>query len=98
MPKGRRKHVPMRTCVGCGLKHPKRQMLRIVRTPEDAIELDVKGKRPGRGTYMCTGRECREVALDPRKLSRALKGKVTQEDVQRLRAEASAVLDTEDRE
>jgi predicted RNA-binding protein YlxR (DUF448 family) len=73
-------------------------MLRIVRTPEGTIKLDAKGKRPGRGTYLCGDRACREVALDQRKLSRALKGKVTREDVERLRAEAGAILDTLDGE
>lgn len=76
----------MRTCLACQQKRPKREMLRIVRTPEGTIEIDPKGKRSGRGTYFCSSQACWDVALEPRRLGRALKCRVSAEDVAALRA------------
>ncbi|MGD9100583.1 MAG: YlxR family protein [Anaerolineae bacterium] len=71
--KGRRRHIPQRTCVGCRTVHPKREMLRVVRTPTGAIEIDSSGKQAGRGAYLCRQQGCWETALKRRSLSRALK-------------------------
>ena len=57
MPSGRKKHVPMRTCAGCRAVTGKRQMVRIVRTP-DGIEIDTTGKKAGRGVYLHCDPEC----------------------------------------
>ena len=53
-----RKHVPLRTCVGCRQVRSKREMVRIVRTPTGEIEIDERGKKSGRGAYLCRRREC----------------------------------------
>ena len=58
----------------------------MVRTPEGSIEVDPKGKRPGRGAYVCRQARCWEVALEPRRLSRALKCQVRDKDVAALKA------------
>ena len=52
------KKVPLRTCIACREEKPKREMLRIVRSPEGAISLDFSGKLPGRGAYICSNEEC----------------------------------------
>ena len=90
----RRKHVPFRTCVACQRKRPKRELIRIVRTPEGTTEIDPKGKRAGRGTYLCSNRRCWEMALERGALGRALKGPARAEEVAALRAFA-ALLPTE---
>jgi predicted RNA-binding protein YlxR (DUF448 family) len=75
----RRKHVPQRTCVVCRTVRPRRDLVRIVRTPEGAVMLDEKGKRNGRGAYLCRQRSCLEAALKQRQLERALKTPLTAE-------------------
>ena len=72
--KGRRRSVPQRTCVGCRNAYPKREMMRIVRTPDDTVEIDPK--RSGRGAYLCRRRSCWELALNRRSLDRALRTSV----------------------
>lgn len=93
LPGKRHKHVPLRSCIACHNKRPKRELIRIVRTPEGAIEIDLKGKRSGRGAYLCPSRQCWEAALQEKKLGRALKCQVTAEDVARLRAWAASSLE-----
>jgi predicted RNA-binding protein YlxR (DUF448 family) len=64
----------------------------VVRTPEGQIEIDPKGKRPGRGAYLCPELECWDAALEKQKLGRALKCRVTIEDVERLRSAVGLLL------
>ena len=64
----------------------------MVRTPEGLIEVDPKGKRLGRGAYLCPDLGCWDVALEQRKLGRALKCRVSDEDMIRLRSAAASLL------
>jgi predicted RNA-binding protein YlxR (DUF448 family) len=89
---GRRKHVPLRTCVACRQQRPKRELIRVVHTPEGEIEIDPKGKRPGRGAYLCYDPRCWDAALERGSLSRALKCPVDAEAVAALRAAAEPLL------
>jgi predicted RNA-binding protein YlxR (DUF448 family) len=57
------RHVPQRTCIACKQVRPKRELLRIVRTPQGHVELDPTGKKSGRGAYLCAKRSCWELAL-----------------------------------
>lgn len=90
LPGGHRKHVPLRTCIICRQKRPKRELIRIVRTPEGGIEPDLRGKLSGRGAYCCPNRACWELALEPARLGRVLKCRVTAEDVAHLHDGVSA--------
>jgi len=85
----RRKHVPLRTCVACRTARPKRDLVRIVRTPEGAVVVDETGKRNGRGAYLCHQRNCWETAVAQRQLERALKVTLTAETKAQLREYAS---------
>ncbi len=67
---GRR--VPERTCVACRRSKPKRDLVRIVRSPDGSIAVDPRGKAPGRGAYIGPSRECLKLALDRKALERAL--------------------------
>ena len=69
------KKVPMRQCVGCGEMKSKREMLRVIKTPEGEILLDVTGKKNGRGAYLCPNAEC---------LAKALKAAIPQESIENL--------------
>jgi predicted RNA-binding protein YlxR (DUF448 family) len=85
----RRKHIPLRKCIACHERYPKRELIRVVCTPEGTIELDLQGKRPGRGAYLCRKPQCWEVALEPKRLSRALRCQVGSEEAMMLKQEVS---------
>ncbi len=81
-----RKHVPLRTCVGCRQVRSKREMVRIVRTPTGEIEIDERGKKSGRGAYLCRRRECWRKGLNKGGLEHALKVSLTEEQRALLQA------------
>ncbi len=93
VPKTRRKHVPLRSCIACRERYPKRELIRIVRSPEGTFEIDPKGKLAGRGAYLCRRRQCWEEALQPGRLSQALKCRVSAEDVVALKTRALAQIE-----
>ncbi len=82
---GRRRHVPQRTCVGCNTVWPKRELVRIVRTPEGEVLVDETGKLNGRGAYLCRQRVCWETALARKRLEQALNVTLTDATVEQLR-------------
>ncbi len=72
----RKKHVPERTCVGCQAVRPKKELLRVVRTPEGDIVIDETGKKPGRGAYLCPNPECLRKAAKAKRLQRSLEREI----------------------
>lgn len=85
------RHVPIRTCIGCGTEHPKRELVRIVRTPQGEIVADATGKRAGRGAYLDATLECLERGLGAGALARALETEVTEAQRVRLREDVRAL-------
>lgn len=81
----KRKKVPLRTCIVCHKTLSKKEMIRVVRTPEGVVELDTTGKKNGRGAYICGRTEGFERARKTRAFERALKVQLTPEDYERLR-------------
>ncbi|MDD3653073.1 MAG: YlxR family protein [Desulfotomaculaceae bacterium] len=79
------KKIPQRMCVGCQEMKPKKQLIRVVRTPEEKIELDDTGKRSGRGAYVCPEEECFIKALKGKRLEKALKCPIPPEIIDHLR-------------
>lgn len=67
------KKIPMRQCVGCGEMHNKKEMMRVLKTPEDKILLDKTGKKNGRGAYLCMTKECLIKAEKNKGLERSFK-------------------------
>ena len=65
------KKIPMRQCVGCREMKPKKELIRVVRSPEGAVSLDFRGKLPGRGAYVCPDSACLARARKARALERA---------------------------
>ena len=65
------KKIPMRQCVGCREMKPKGELIRAVRSPEGEVSLDFKGKKSGRGAYLCRDMECLKRARKSRALERA---------------------------
>jgi predicted RNA-binding protein YlxR (DUF448 family) len=93
LPVSHRKHVPLRTCIACHRQRPKRELVRVVRSVEGTIEIDPRGKRSGRGAYVCADLQCWKVALDPHRLGRALKCEVSERDAEALRESVILLLD-----
>jgi hypothetical protein len=68
----KQKKMPLRMCVGCREMKPKRELIRVVRSPEGEVSLDDTGKKPGRGAYVCRSKECLTRAIRQRQLERQL--------------------------
>ncbi|HIV16883.1 MAG TPA: YlxR family protein [Candidatus Alectryocaccobium stercorigallinarum] len=84
------KKVPMRTCCGCRQSFPKKELIRIVRTPDNTVEVDITGKKNGRGTYICRNTECLEKAVKSGAVSRSLEVQVSPEIYESLKTELSS--------
>jgi len=73
------KKIPLRQCTGCGESKAKRELIRVVRSPEGEISLDFTGKKAGRGAYLCPSDKCLKKALKTKKLSRSLECEIPEE-------------------
>lgn len=73
------KKTPMRMCCGCGEMKPKKELKRIVRTPEGEIVLDLIGKVSGRGAYICPSAECLKKAKKSGRISRTLASEISED-------------------
>jgi uncharacterized protein len=82
----RPRRLPQRSCVSCGTTTAKRELVRIVRTPEGRVTADATGKSPGRGAYLCRQEACWEQGIKKGKLGRSLKTTVSKEDAEALLA------------
>ena len=79
--------IPMRMCVGCRETKEKRELIRIVRTPEGETLIDPTGKKSGRGAYVCRSPECLKRAIKQKQLERQLQVSLTDEVNEALMAE-----------
>ena len=85
------KKVPMRQCVGCGEMKSKKELLRVIKTPEGEIVLDATGRKNGRGAYICASMECLKTAQKKRGLERSLKVSIPEEVYESLEQEMREV-------
>jgi predicted RNA-binding protein YlxR (DUF448 family) len=76
----KQKHIPLRTCIACRETKPKRELLRVVRTPDQHVMIDATGKKSGRGAYICARLSCWEQALKTRRLEREFEVEISPED------------------
>lgn len=81
------KKIPMRQCLGCREAKPKKELIRVVRSPEGQISLDFKGKASGRGAYVCPDPRCLKKAIKARALERAFSAQIPQEIYERLESQ-----------
>ena len=72
----KQKKIPVRRCVGCNAQRPKRELVRVVRSPEGEFSVDFTGKKPGRGAYICHKRECFDKAKKSHGLERSFKSPI----------------------
>jgi hypothetical protein len=94
----RPRHQPVRTCIGCRQVGGKRAFIRIVRTPEQRVEIDPGGRANGRGAYLHALRPCWEKALKGSTMERALKITPARDDVEALRSFAMTLPTEEESE
>ena len=81
------KKMPMRKCLGCGEMKPKKELIRIVRSPEGEISLDLTGKKSGRGAYICRDMACLKKVRKSGRVARALECEIGTEVYDRMEAE-----------
>jgi len=74
------KHVPLRTCISCRETKPKRELLRVVRTPDGHVVIDATGKKSGRGAYICARLSCWETAVKKKRLEQEFEISLSEED------------------
>ncbi len=70
---------PLRMCMVCRKRMEKHQLIRIAKSPSGEIAIDLDGKQPGRGAYLCRNRDCLEKAQKRRALERAFSGRIAPE-------------------
>ena len=73
------KKIPMRMCLGCGEMKPKKELVRVVKSKEGDISLDLTGKKAGRGAYICRSAECLAKARKARRLEKSFSCKISDE-------------------
>ncbi|MBD8497104.1 YlxR family protein [Paenibacillus sp. SC116] len=76
--------VPLRKCVACQQMMPKKELIRVVKTPQDEVQIDLTGKKSGRGAYLCGKLACFKLAHKSKALDRALKQAVHADIYQQL--------------
>ena len=79
--------IPLRRCTGCNEQKPKKELVRIVRSPQGEIALDRVGKMPGRGAYLCPSAQCLAKARKAKRLERALEAQIPPEVYERIEQE-----------
>ncbi|NLL91016.1 MAG: YlxR family protein [Ruminococcaceae bacterium] len=89
------KKIPMRMCTGCRERKPKRELIRVVRDPDGEITIDLRGKKSGRGAYICKKLECFLKAKKSKALERALECAIDEEIFERLEYEIDLVEEYE---
>ncbi|MBW8382910.1 MAG: YlxR family protein [Youngiibacter sp.] len=73
------KKIPMRMCTGCMEMKPKKDLIRVVRSNEGEISIDMKGKKPGRGAYVCRDEACLKLSFKTKRLSKNLEADISEE-------------------
>ncbi|MCY4559844.1 MAG: YlxR family protein [Chloroflexi bacterium] len=81
----KQRHIPERSCIACGQKRPKGDLIRLVRTPDDEVRPDTTGRANGRGVYLCRQATCWEKGLVRRSLERGLRNPVSNTDLDALK-------------
>ena len=84
------KKIPMRQCVGCREMRPKKELVRVVRSPEGEISLDLTGRKPGRGAYVCHRAECLKIARKARRLEKTCSCQIPAEVYDHMEEELAA--------
>lgn len=85
------KKVPQRMCLGCGQMKPKRDLVRVVRGPDGSVNLDLGGKKSGRGAYICPISQCLDLALKAKRLEKKLETSLPEDVISKLVSQIKGV-------
>ena len=85
----KQKKIPMRKCTGCGEQKPKKELVRVVKTPDGEILLDLTGKTSGRGAYICNSAECLKKARKSKRIDRTFEMTIPDEVYKQMEEEIS---------
>ena len=85
------KKVPQRRCLGCMQSFPKKDLIRVVRTPENEVLIDLSGKKSGRGAYLCKDKACLKKAVKAKRLQSNLEVQIRDELIEALSKELDVV-------
>ena len=85
------KKIPLRQCIGCGEMKGKKEMMRVLKTAEDEICLDITGKKNGRGAYLCKQKDCLQKARKNKGLERSFKMSIPEDVYNMLEKEFDAI-------
>ncbi len=94
----KQKKIPMRMCVGCREMKPKKELIRVVRSPEGEVTMDPSGRKPGRGAYVCRSGDCLARAIRQKQLERQLEHPLSPETAQALRTTLEEIQAREEAE
>jgi predicted RNA-binding protein YlxR (DUF448 family) len=92
----KQKKTPQRTCIGCRTVKPKRELIRIVRTPEGNISIDRSGKINGRGAYVCVKDSCVDTAIISKRMSKALDIEIDEATAKSIKEELCRIVSNEE--
>ena len=81
------KKIPLRKCMGCMESFPKKELIRVVRTPENEVCVDLTGKKSGRGAYICKSQSCLKKAIKSKRIQTNLEIELTEEIIDTLTKE-----------
>ncbi|WP_027623467.1 RNase P modulator RnpM [Clostridium lundense] len=81
------KKIPQRMCTGCGEMKPKKELIRVVKNKEEEVSIDLTGKKPGRGAYICKNAECLQKSFKSKRLERNLETTISEEIYNKLKEE-----------
>ena len=87
------KKIPMRTCIGCNIAKPKKELIRIVKSSDGEVSIDFTGKKNGRGAYVCRDISCLETAIKTKRLSRVFEMPIENEVYEKLKIEIESESD-----
>lgn len=85
----KQKKIPLRKCTGCGEQKPKKELVRVVKTPDGEILLDLTGKASGRGAYICHNAECLKKARKSKRIDRTFEMTIPDEVYKQMEEEIS---------
>ncbi len=85
------KKIPLRQCIGCGEMKSKKEMIRVIKTPEGEIMMDATGRKNGRGAYICPSSECLKKAIKSKGLERSFKMNIPKEVYEQLTKEMESI-------
>lgn len=82
-----KKKIPLRKCTGCGEMKPKKELVRVVKTPDDRVLIDLTGRVNGRGAYICPNPECLKIARKARRIEKSFQMQIPDEVYDKMEEE-----------